>query len=272
MEGGKWEDLNMDCLLNVFGRVGIESLLLDIPFVCKSWHRATLSPPCWKQLDFSRISLDDVEFPSRLMDVYEFNDKLAVNAFIKFVIKCSAGSVTFLSIPDCCTEEAFLDVANECPDLRVLLLPLTPDHDYRHCYQPYDYLLNIPSLMSKWKNLEFLRLGGSFQMEEVLAQTNIHCKNFIALDITKADIGDFEASVIVTLLPNIKLLYPRNATMEKEHLVMILKGYKGLEYVDVSKCIGFDAYDDEILKLASQIPTFINEGSMFDYYDVYIPP
>ncbi|KAL7177316.1 hypothetical protein ACSBR2_030634 [Camellia fascicularis] len=135
-----------------------------------------------------------------------------------------------------------------------------------------DYLLNIPSLLSKWKNLEFLRLGGSFQMKEVLAQINIHCKNFIGLDITKANIGDFEASAIVTLLPNIKQLYLRNATMEKEHLVMILKGCRELEYVDVRKCIGFDAYDDEILKLASQIPTFINEGSMFDYYDVYIPP
>ncbi|KAI8004406.1 Myosin-6 [Camellia lanceoleosa] len=113
MEGGKWEDLNMDCLLNVFGSVGIESLLLDIPFVCKSWHKATLSPPCWKQLDFSRISLDDVEFPSRLMDVHEFNDQLAVNAFMKFVIKRSTGSVTFLSIPECRTNEAFLYVADE---------------------------------------------------------------------------------------------------------------------------------------------------------------
>ncbi|KAF5942012.1 hypothetical protein HYC85_019654 [Camellia sinensis] len=175
------------------------------------------------------------------MDVYEFNDKLAVNAFIKFVIKRSAGSVTCISIPDCCTEEAFRYVADECPDLRVLLLPLTPDHDYRRCYQPYDYLLNIPSLVR------------SFQMEEVLAQINIHCKNFIGLDITKADIGDFEASAIVTLLPNIKQLYLRNATMEKEHLVMILKGCKELEYVDVSKCIGFDYQN------ANQVPVDIKQ-------------
>ncbi|KAL7177283.1 hypothetical protein ACSBR2_030602 [Camellia fascicularis] len=46
MEGRKWEELNMDCLVNVLGRVGIESLILDIPFVCKSWSKATLSSLC----------------------------------------------------------------------------------------------------------------------------------------------------------------------------------------------------------------------------------
>nr|CAN63346.1 hypothetical protein VITISV_012622 [Vitis vinifera] len=42
MEGRKWEELNMDCLVNVFQRVGMESLLLDVPFVCKSWAIITL--------------------------------------------------------------------------------------------------------------------------------------------------------------------------------------------------------------------------------------
>ncbi|KAL7177290.1 hypothetical protein ACSBR2_030609 [Camellia fascicularis] len=49
----------MDCLVNVLGRVGIESLLIDVPFVCKSWYKATESPLCWRQLDFLEISLDD---------------------------------------------------------------------------------------------------------------------------------------------------------------------------------------------------------------------
>ena len=60
MEGRKWEHLNMDCLVNVFQRVGMESLLLDIPFVCKSWHKASRDPQCWEYLIFP-------EYTSNLM-------------------------------------------------------------------------------------------------------------------------------------------------------------------------------------------------------------
>ncbi|THG06350.1 hypothetical protein TEA_019986 [Camellia sinensis var. sinensis] len=266
MEGGKWEDLSMDCLVNVFGRVGIESLLLDVPFMCKSWYKATLNPLCWRRLDFSKISLDSWSYDesiSRLLDKYQLNDKLSVTAFIKFVVKRSARSATFLSLPDCCTEEALLYVADECPDLRVLLLP--------RCL-PRDHMLQIPNLMSKWKNLELLRLGGTFHLQEILAQINIHCKNFIGLGIPRAYIKRDEASAIVTLLPNIKQLFLRHASMEKENLVMILQGCKELKYFDVRDCIGFDEGDDEILKLASHIQTFEHKGSMlYDYYDDYRP-
>ena len=116
--------------------------------------------------------------------------------------------------------------------------------------------------MSKWKSLEFVRLGSSFKMQEVLAQINIHCKNFVALAITRAIIGKDEASAIVTLVPNIQFLGLRSAKfMEKENLVMILQGCKNLVQFDVRDCIGFDEGDDEILKLASHITTFEHEGS-----------
>ncbi|KAL7209580.1 hypothetical protein ACSBR1_031186 [Camellia fascicularis] len=55
MEGEKWKELNKDCLVNVLGRVGIESLLIDVPFVCKSWYKAMRSPLCWRKLDFLEI-------------------------------------------------------------------------------------------------------------------------------------------------------------------------------------------------------------------------
>jgi len=47
-----WEDLELDCLLNIFQRLALEDLALGVPFVCKSWHRASLDPFCWKFLDF----------------------------------------------------------------------------------------------------------------------------------------------------------------------------------------------------------------------------
>ncbi|KAF5936619.1 hypothetical protein HYC85_024125 [Camellia sinensis] len=150
-----------------------------------------------------------------------------------------------------------------CPDLRALQLPQD---------LPDDHMLQIPILISKWKNLEILWLGGTFQMQEVLAQINIHCKNFIGLAIARAHVEQDEASAIVTLLPNIKQLFLRHAYIEKESLVMILQGCKELEYFDVRHCIGFDEGDDEIFKLASRIRTFKDEGSMlYDYDDDYFP-
>ncbi|THG21927.1 hypothetical protein TEA_009199 [Camellia sinensis var. sinensis] len=71
----------MDCLVNVFGRVGIESLLLDVPFMCKPWYKATLSRLCWGKLDFSKISLDSRSYDesiSRLLNKYQLHDKLSV--------------------------------------------------------------------------------------------------------------------------------------------------------------------------------------------------
>ena len=61
MEGQKWEELNMDILVNVLRRVGMESLLLDVPFVCKSWYKASRKPQCWEHLIFPKfITPDDI--------------------------------------------------------------------------------------------------------------------------------------------------------------------------------------------------------------------
>ncbi|CAL5416731.1 unnamed protein product [Camellia sinensis] len=153
MEGEKRKELNMDCLVNVLGRVGIESLLIDVPFVCKSWYKATRSPLCWRKLDFLEISLDDCTslfFLARLIDDYQVKGKFSFTAII-----------------------------NECLNLIVLELPADIDHDV---------VSRVPKLMSNWKYLEFLRFGTTFKMEEILAQISIHCKNFADLSAFHADI------------------------------------------------------------------------------------
>ncbi|KAH7858105.1 hypothetical protein Vadar_020044 [Vaccinium darrowii] len=174
-EERKWDVLNMDCLANIVGRVGIESLLLDVPFVCKSWSKATLSPLCWRRLVFPGMSQ---------------------------VINCSRRSATMVALPSCCTEEAFVYVAEECPDLRNLEL---------RYHLGMELMRKIPNLISKWKNLEHLILQGSF-MIPIIAEISIHCKNFYSLTCKRARIGKDEASAIVTLLPNI-----RAASNPKKH-------------------------------------------------------
>lgn len=114
MEGRKWEELNRDCLVNVFQKVGMESMLLDVPLVCKSWHKASLDPKCWEFLIFPEyIEPDDIwgrgPFAERFMLEFQFS----VTAFIKFVIDRSCGHATALSLPICCTGEAFKYAANK---------------------------------------------------------------------------------------------------------------------------------------------------------------
>ncbi|KAL4618877.1 hypothetical protein ACB092_06G042200 [Castanea dentata] len=55
LAGSKWEDLNKDCLVNVVTRLGTKSLLIVIPFVCKSWYRVSLDPSCWQTITFQEI-------------------------------------------------------------------------------------------------------------------------------------------------------------------------------------------------------------------------
>ena len=120
MEGRKWEDLNKDILVNVLRRVGMESFLLDVPFVCKSWYKASREPQCWEHLIFpSYIKPDDIweeespdkGFAERLAMKYQEN--LSVFAFVKFIVNHSCGNATIIKLPGGCREEALEYIANE---------------------------------------------------------------------------------------------------------------------------------------------------------------
>ena len=116
MEGRKWEELNMDCLVNVFRRVGMESLLLDVPFVCKSWYKASLDPKCWEHLIFPKyIKPDGIWDTSPLGErlMMQYRESFSVTAFIKSVVARSKRHATLLRLPICCTKEALEYAANE---------------------------------------------------------------------------------------------------------------------------------------------------------------
>ncbi|XP_059590697.1 putative F-box/LRR-repeat protein 19 isoform X2 [Vitis vinifera] len=235
MEERKWEELNMDILVNVFGRVGMESLLLDVPFVCKPWYKASREPQCWEHLIFPEyIKPDDIwgkyspdrGFSERLVTTYQEN--LSVTAFMRFIVNRSCGCATIIKLPRHCTEEALEYIANECPRLKGL-----------------DAVFHV----------------GLFYMKSVLPQIGLHCNNFIWLSARRAGIRKYVASAIVASLPRLEYLDIPYTFFEREALVIILQGCKKLVYLDVRKCFGFCDDDAEILELASHIPVFMCEGS-----------
>ncbi|KAM7488827.1 hypothetical protein LguiB_026311 [Lonicera macranthoides] len=250
MEGRKWEDMETDCLVNILGRVGIESLALDVPFVCKSWYKATLNPLCWQSLIFPS-DLEDSRFP------------WSVNrgGLIKGAVKSSQRSATRLALPDDCSNEDIIYALEECPSLKLLKLPSSVIYNRGG--------FTIPSMINKLTNIETLMLQFSRDLEEIIAQISLHCKNFIQLSVANDNISSDAAIAIATLLPNIKGLALRRCELQRSDLVIILNGCKKLEYMDVSNCIGFESDDAQILNLASHITTFKCEGSCLydDYYD-----
>ncbi|KAK1404193.1 hypothetical protein POM88_003798 [Heracleum sosnowskyi] len=97
---GAWENLNSDCLVNVFRRLDLESKLLDIPFVCKQWNQALLNPLCWQELVFPV----DVS-QSRLADAPKNGESYNNPGLIKFVVRRSQGCATRLELPNDISEE-----------------------------------------------------------------------------------------------------------------------------------------------------------------------
>ncbi|KAM7488823.1 hypothetical protein LguiB_026307 [Lonicera macranthoides] len=254
MEGRKWEDMEMDCLVNILGRVGIESLALDVPFVCKSWYKATLNPLCWQFLHFP-INLENSRFPR----YSRFPWFVKPEGLVKDAVNRSQRSATTLAPPDNCSNKGIIYALEECPLLKLLTLPSSVIDNHESFI--------IPSMISKLKNLEILMLQFSQDLEEINAQINLHCKNFAFLSVTNAEISSDAAIAIATLLPNIKGLALRQCKLERSDLVIILNGCKKLECMDVSNCRGFESDDAEILNLASHITNFKCER-LFLYDDV----
>ncbi|PIA32935.1 hypothetical protein AQUCO_04300119v1 [Aquilegia coerulea] len=244
----KWEDMKTDCLVEVFEKVGLKHLMLDVPLVCKSWHRASLIPECWKFLDFTTVTKGvQVSDPTEMIMV---------------AVTRSCGTAIKVVLPKYCTVEHLVYISDQCPAVKALIVPyIEASLEEEEC---------IPKLLAKFKELEMLRLGCDINFEKMVTEIVTNCKNFRAL-FTSGNIHMEEASTIVTFLPNLKYLGLRGSYLPRECLIHILNGCKNLVFLDVGNCIGFDEDDDEISKLASHIKTFKSEGSMlYDYEDDYL--
>ncbi|XP_058073082.1 F-box/LRR-repeat protein At3g48880-like [Magnolia sinica] len=268
----------MDCLVHIFERLGLEDLVLGVPFTCKSWYKASLDPLPWKVLNFRWLNLHRrISFQNRFQREYRL-DKFSFLGLLRFAVNRSRRSAVEITFPSShfisLNELAYVsddwaqqmkgqdpvygsqvrrkDAGNLvyrpdlCPSLKILSLP-------------YKRLLEvdkqIAQFMPKWKDLEHLNMYvNPRSFNQIIKQIGFHCKNFVGLK-TKGPISRQEASAIATWLPKIKYLILNYSYLFKESLMMILEGCRELEELDVTDCRGLDV-DDDILKLASHIKTF----------------
>lgn len=176
-----WEELDWDCLTNVLSKVGMESLLLAVPFVCKSWYKTSLNPLCWQNLSFPDflpypLFIDIAEEDDGPLSFGPFYDKFvneygidrsrfSITAFVKSVVDRSNGKAIYLTLPEFCTEEALRYVSDECPLLKFLWL--TDD------LVVFKHSQIMPEVIGKWKLLECLILGsGLVNIVEQIGGTN----------------------------------------------------------------------------------------------------
>lgn len=129
----------------------------------------------------------------------------------------------------------------------------------------------FPNLICKWKNLEELNLEGTYNFENIVEQISIHCKKLTALHVFNTMISREMILSIVDFLPNIKYLTMKNFSfLPRDFLVILVRGCKDLVFLDVRNSRGFKESDEEILKLASHINTFMCDGST-DVLDEWFP-
>ncbi|PIA36275.1 hypothetical protein AQUCO_03400285v1 [Aquilegia coerulea] len=232
-----WEEMYVDCLIQVFAKVDTYGLLWFVPLVCKSWYKACRAGTYeWKVLDFQFV-------PESMVLSH-------VTKFMRLTVDRSDRlNVTRVTLPKWFEIEALDYILDQCPGLKSLALLSLPETCRRIWF----------CIFRQAQNLEVLELGFfPYHLDDMLRAIRLHGINFTSLSISSNHyITKRQASAIANLLPNIKHLKFRGCRIEPEDLLLILKSCRELVVFDVMDCTGFGCVDDEILKAASHIKRFL---------------
>ncbi|XP_042465918.1 F-box/LRR-repeat protein At3g48880-like [Zingiber officinale] len=249
-----WDEMQADCLINIFRRLALGDLAVAVPFVCKSWYRASLDPSCWCRLNFRSFDFTPWSpFSCAFALRYHLHSPLSFSAFLCFSLHRSRGVVDQLTFPlsSAVSIHNLAYASVKCPRLKALALPdnLMLEDDLR-----------IPELVRRWKDLEHLEMEtkpSSFL--EAVAEIGHNCPRFVGLKV-RGLIGREDAKALARCLPELKHLELSKSYLTKDELLVVIGGCRKLETLTVKDCLRFQA-DDEILKLVSCIERFEHEGS-----------
>ncbi|KAH0457854.1 hypothetical protein IEQ34_013169 [Dendrobium chrysotoxum] len=244
-EDRRWEAMDMDCLFIIFSKLGLEALddlSVSIPFVCRSWSAAARNPLSWRILNFrSNDFMPWSSLAKRFKAQYQIS-RFSFSGFFKLAVRHSHGLASELWLPP-------------CPRLRKLGLPNLTLNEERH----------IPSLMSKWKELQQLELESKpSNFSQLAAMIGQNCNDFIELKMPSSAISKEDVLAIIKFLPKLRTLDLSRSYLPKKELLLIVEGCRELERLSVKNCVGFEA-DEEVKTKACRIEKFEYEGSKMDY-------
>lgn len=108
----KWDELEADCLINIFERLELEELILGAALVCKSWYKVSISPQCWKILDFDKLNFDSSgPFVAEFYRRYGIHN-FSVTGFLNLAISRGGQAVVEIIFPAVCPLENIIYASN----------------------------------------------------------------------------------------------------------------------------------------------------------------
>ncbi|KAG0467822.1 hypothetical protein HPP92_017150 [Vanilla planifolia] len=222
--GRKWEDLEMECLSNIFSRLALDDLTMAVPFVCRSWFAAASNPNAWRVLNFRLLDFMPWSGFAKRFAAQYLVSRFSFSGFLKLAVRHSHGVATELMLPRHLTSMEDLVFASKgCPRLKTLALPNLALDD-EAC---------IPNLIVKWKALEKLEMESKpfiFPLWQLrlgkTARTSMNCGSYLP----------------------------------KEELLFVLEGCRELDSLTAKNCVGFEA-DDAVKRKAFELKIFEHEGS-----------
>ncbi|XP_020599564.1 F-box/LRR-repeat protein At3g48880-like [Phalaenopsis equestris] len=255
-----WSAMEADCLVEIFMKLGLDDLILSVPFVCKSWLAAVCHPLCWKKLDFRQLDVLPWSNFSKTFTLLYSLPYFSFTHLLKLAVKLGRNSVTELSLPlKFISSEDLEFISNECPKLKSVALPILSS----------DNEILFSELMRKWKDLERLELKfNPSNFAELLKNISHYCNKFSELTVSGKISGE-DAMAIVSFLPEIKKLNLSGSFLPKKVLLVIVEGCKELQELNVNGCVGFKGDDSEIRAKVSAIREFKDKHCKLYLEDAY---
>ncbi|KAK8964567.1 F-box protein FBW2 [Platanthera guangdongensis] len=255
-----WSSMETDCLVEIFARLGLEDIILVVPFVCKAWLLAARNPLCWRKLDFRAVDILPWSNFSKSFALCCSLPFFSFTYLLKFTISRSWKSVTEIRFPLKFTSPEDLIIAsNECKYLKSVALPILSQ-----CEE-----VQIPQLVCKWKDLGRLELESKpSNFKELVKNISLNCSKFSCFRISRSSFGKEDVLAIIRFLPKLKKFELISSYLPKEDLMIMIRGCKELESLNAIDCIGFNGDDEEITSKVSHMKDFKLEGCKLYYeYD-----
>ncbi|KAH0764828.1 hypothetical protein KY285_000699 [Solanum tuberosum] len=256
----RWEDLNIDMLVNIFQSFDLFQLISVIPQVCPAWQSACSDQLLWKTLDLSVMQSNFVRISIPPYVFVDTPSREKLTRILKICLNLSRGNILTLIFH----YNLYVDnnqltyITKRCPRLKRLVMPAWEKLDKQ----------TICSAFHEWKDLESLTMPSLEKPAYVIKKIGMSCKKNSELKImTPCDI--LFASALVSFLPNLKVLRVRCTELSKPALVILLEGLKKLKVLNISHCIITEylpppapmkiliELDESILKKASRLEKFL---------------
>lgn len=221
----QWKDLDPFILSKIFSHMSLQDQLCGPPFVCHSWHSASLhSVFNHPNLDLSSIqNLDDhdEQIYQQNLARYYYLLKLAIKHCKNWVSVC----LPCRKMPDFYT---LMFVAENTPNISRVVLPSDASIDVYPIFLAAMY----------WKNLRVF--NSPFRGFQMITQLVDYCNNIVELGL-HGEFSEKEVCCIVEGFPGLKVLDLSKSTLSANALSILLDGrLKCIKELNMLHCLFVD--------------------------------